>query len=173
MSAIDEKTLVLNRSRVPIHIKSVKDALCDVMSEVALFVEYDYTVDGQSDVEVRPDGRNNLNPYFMQTFTFAQWIEMTAEQLFEVECGDRSPITVINAKVPVKVPYVILLTDYQRSTRHGHQANPPEPDAARQQQVPILRQEVEERRGYAGSRQPAIKAGRYVLDEHRHLLFPM
>ena len=112
MSPIDEKTLVLNKSRVPIHIKSVKDALCDVMSEVALFVDYDYTVDGSPEFVTDDRGRSNSNPTFWETYDFSQWMDLTDEQLFEVECGDRAPIQVIHAKRAVKLPYVILLTDY-------------------------------------------------------------
>jgi 5-methylcytosine-specific restriction endonuclease McrA len=113
MSAIDEKTLVLNRSRVPVHIKSVKDALCDVMAEVAVFIDYDFTKDGQPELWTSEDGKtSNLNPTFSQGFTFPEWINLTEEQIFEIDCGDRAPIPLIKARHPVKVPYVIQLTEY-------------------------------------------------------------
>jgi 5-methylcytosine-specific restriction endonuclease McrA len=94
---------------LPIHIKSVKDAMCDVMAEAALFIDYDFTKDGK---EMALDG-SNVNPTFMLAFDFAGWLEVTDEHLFEAELGERMPVPVIHgAKRDIKVPYVIQLVEY-------------------------------------------------------------
>jgi 5-methylcytosine-specific restriction endonuclease McrA len=106
---INLPVLVLNKLRAPIHIKRVRDAICDVSAEDALFVDPDLCVDGQI---LNSEG-TNYNPTFGQLYSFAEWIELTDEHLFAAQCGERPvPKILQGAKCQIKIPEVILLPEY-------------------------------------------------------------
>jgi len=75
--------LVLNRGWSPIHIKTVKDAICDVVAECAKIIDH-------KDISFQ--------------YEWSEWSELVADE------GDK---VVHTSRLAIRVPEIIVLTEYK------------------------------------------------------------